>query len=66
MLFYRRTIAGLKESRVLANAHFREYLKRELSTGLLYDREHILEAVERFRASRRWKGRPRSPTAPLP
>ena len=34
-----------------ANAHFRDYLKRELSTGLLYDREHITEVVSRFRAS---------------
>jgi hypothetical protein len=36
-----------------ANAHFRDYLKRELSTGLLCDREHIVEAVERFRQYRR-------------
>jgi hypothetical protein len=36
-----------------ANAHFHDYLKRELSTGLLYDREHIAEAVVRFRDSKR-------------
>jgi hypothetical protein len=36
----------------VTNAHFRDYLKRELSTGLLYDREHIAEAVSRFRASK--------------
>jgi len=36
-----------------ANAHFRDYLKRELSTGLLYDREHIVEGLDRFREARR-------------
>lgn len=36
-----------------ANAHFQDYLNRELSTGLLYDREHIEEAVDKFRRSSR-------------
>jgi hypothetical protein len=35
----------------VANAHFRDYLRRQLSVGLLYDREHIAEAISRFRTS---------------
>jgi hypothetical protein len=31
----------------VANAHFREYLKRELSTGLVFDRAQIAEIVTR-------------------
>jgi hypothetical protein len=30
----------------IANAHFREYLRRELTTGLIFDREHIQEVVQ--------------------
>jgi Protein of unknown function (DUF3800) len=37
----------------VANPHFRDYLLRQLSVGLLYDREHIAEAISRFRASLR-------------
>jgi hypothetical protein len=33
------------------NPHFREFLKRELSVGRILDREHIQEAIDRFRAS---------------
>jgi hypothetical protein len=33
------------------NPHFREYLKRELSVGRILDREHIPEAITRFRTS---------------
>jgi hypothetical protein len=32
-----------------ANAHFREYLKRELSSGLVFDRAQIEEIVSRVR-----------------
>jgi hypothetical protein len=35
----------------VANAHFRDYLTREWSVGLLYDREHISEALSDFRES---------------
>jgi hypothetical protein len=31
----------------VANAHFREYLKREFSTGLVFDRAQIAEIVTR-------------------
>jgi len=31
----------------VANAHFREYLKRELNTGLVFDRAQIAEIVTR-------------------
>jgi hypothetical protein len=33
-----------------ANAHFRDYLKRELSVGIVFDREQIAEMVQRVRA----------------
>jgi hypothetical protein len=33
----------------VTNAHFREYLKRELSTGLVFDRAQIEEIVSRVR-----------------
>jgi hypothetical protein len=32
-----------------ANAHFRDYLKRELSVGIVFDREQIAEMVQRVR-----------------
>lgn len=32
-----------------ASAHFREFLKRDLSAGFIFDREHIEEAVRRIR-----------------
>lgn len=31
------------------NAHFREYMKRELTTGLIFDRAQILEIAERIK-----------------
>jgi hypothetical protein len=36
----------------IANAHFRDYLKRDLSVGLVLDREHIEEIVRRFRETK--------------
>jgi hypothetical protein len=33
-----------------ANAHFRDYLKRELSVGIVFDRAQIAEMVQRVRA----------------
>ena len=41
-----------KENAV-ANAHFRGFLQREISIGLVYDREHIAETVALLRASGR-------------
>jgi hypothetical protein len=35
----------------VANAHFREYVKRDLGAGFIFDREHIGEMVMRVRAS---------------
>ena len=37
----------------VANAHFRDYLKRELSCGLMCDREHIEQIVARVQERRR-------------
>lgn len=34
-----------------ANAHFREYLKRDLTAGFIFDREHIQEMALRVRES---------------
>jgi hypothetical protein len=35
----------------VANAHFREYIKRDLGAGFIFDREHIEEMVNRVRSS---------------
>jgi hypothetical protein len=40
----------------IANAHFRDYLKRELSSGLMADREHVEQIVARVRETQRLLG----------
>lgn len=47
---YQYSLEWLKAGEnAVANAHFREYLERELSTGLVFDRAQIEEMVNRCR-----------------
>lgn len=44
--------------KAVANAHFRDYLKRELSVGLVIDREEIQKVISRVREIFPVKGQP--------
>ncbi|MHB8267813.1 DUF3800 domain-containing protein [Bradyrhizobium sp.] len=44
--------------RAAANAHFKEYMKRDLSAGLIFQREHVEEMAGRIRESIEKQRRP--------